>query len=250
MCSYSCLGKGYKGNVGIMNYYSHHIGDFNNATRHLTRLERLLYREAIELYYDTETQLTLDFDKLSRRLLANSEEEKEALKAVLDEFFTKTDDGYFNDRCDKEITKYQSFAEAGKRGAAIRWDKGSDRGANRGANATPIATNNHKPITNNQEILLGDEKPIASKSKGKVLSNDWVLPKAWGEWAKTEKPNFSNEQIRLIAETFKDHWLANANQANAKKSDWEATWRNWVRRQTTPPVINQITEPSWARGMI
>lgn len=97
---------------------------------------------------------------------------------------------------------------------------------------------------------LGDEKPIASKSKGKVLPNDWVLPKAWGEWAKTEKPNFSNEQIRLIADIFKDHWLSNSNQANAKKSDWEAAWRNWIRKQTTPPTPPQSSQPDWAKGMI
>ena len=28
-----------------MNFYQHHIGDFNNATRHLTRLERSIYRD-------------------------------------------------------------------------------------------------------------------------------------------------------------------------------------------------------------
>ncbi|MCY3212700.1 DUF1376 domain-containing protein, partial [Acinetobacter baumannii] len=27
-----------------MNYYQHHIGDFNNATRHLSLIERAIYR--------------------------------------------------------------------------------------------------------------------------------------------------------------------------------------------------------------
>lgn len=115
----------------------------------------------------------------------------------------------------------------------------------RKSNAVDTDTDTEQNINN-----LGDEKPIASKSKGKVLSNDWVLPKAWGEWAKTEKPNFSNEQIRLIADIFKDHWLSNSNQANAKKSDWEAAWRNWIRKQTTPPAPQQSSQPDWAKGMI
>ena len=47
-----------------MNFYKKHIGDFNNATRHLTRVERSLYSDAIELYYDTESVLTSDIKKL------------------------------------------------------------------------------------------------------------------------------------------------------------------------------------------
>jgi len=47
-----------------MNYYPHHIGDFNSATRHLTRIERSVYRDLIELYYDTEAPLSRDVDKL------------------------------------------------------------------------------------------------------------------------------------------------------------------------------------------
>jgi hypothetical protein len=116
----------------------------------------------------------------------------------------------------------------------------------RNAPVTPLDTDTDTEQNINN---LGDEKPIASKSKGKSLPNDWVLPKAWGEWAKTEKPNFSNEQIRLIADIFKDHWLSNSNQANAKKSDWEAAWRNWIRKQSVPPT-QQSSQPDWAKGML
>jgi hypothetical protein len=63
---------------------------------------------------------------------------------------------------------------------------------------------------------------------GTRLPADWVLPKVWGTWA-LENSNLSESQIRLEAEKFKDHWLANANQRNGKKSDWLAAWRNWVR---------------------
>lgn len=66
-----------------MNHYPHHIGDFNNATRHLTRVERALYRDMIELYYDTEQPLNSDVSKIARRVLASSEEEKHALVLVL-----------------------------------------------------------------------------------------------------------------------------------------------------------------------
>jgi uncharacterized protein YdaU (DUF1376 family) len=114
-----------------VNFYQKHIGDFNNATRHLTRVERSLFSDAIELYYDTEKPLTSDFDRLARLLLANSDEEKNALKQVLGEFFTLTDEGYFNKRCNEEIVKYQAFkdsrSKAGKASAEQRAIKNSTR---------------------------------------------------------------------------------------------------------------------------
>ena len=53
-----------------MKHYPHHIGDFDKATRHLTRIERSVYRDLIDLYYDTEQRLTLDVAALCRRIIA------------------------------------------------------------------------------------------------------------------------------------------------------------------------------------
>lgn len=76
--------------------------------------------------------------------------------------------------------------------------------------------------------------PSASAKKtGTTLPGDWILPKAWGEWALTEKPGLKAEDIRRMAENFKDFWCANSNRAMAKKADWLATWRVWVRNQQT-----------------
>ena len=110
-----------------MNHYPHHIGDFNNATRHLTRVERSLYRDLIDLYYDTEHPLNSDITKIARRVLATTNEEREALVLVLEEFFVIQDDGWHNSRCDAEIAKYQGQIEqasrAGKASAAKRYGK-------------------------------------------------------------------------------------------------------------------------------
>jgi uncharacterized protein YlbG (UPF0298 family) len=87
------------------------------------------------------------------------------------------------------------------------------------------------------DLLIADnvaEKKSAPSKKGHPLPNDWKLPKAWGDWALSDRPEFTVEQIKRIAESFRDHWIANANQANAKKSDWEAAWRNWFRKQHAP----------------
>lgn len=114
-----------------MHYYPHNIPDFNNGTRHLTRVERSVYRDAIEMYYDTESPLPSDdFDRLARLLLCRSEEEKGALQLVLDDFFQLRDGAYHHERCDSEIEKYRTSieakAKAGKASADARRRKKDD----------------------------------------------------------------------------------------------------------------------------
>lgn len=107
-----------------MNHYPHHIGDFNSATRHLTFVERALYRELLDLYYDTERPLNADVSKIARRVLAHTEELRQALDVVLEEFFVLADDGWHNERCDREIAAFHSKQEqqsrAGRASAAKR----------------------------------------------------------------------------------------------------------------------------------
>lgn len=92
-----------------MNHYPHHIGDFNTATRHLSRLERAVYRDALDMYYDTEAPLDGgDFDRLAKRLLCRDADEVAALQFVLEEFFEQQDDGtWAHHRCDREIAKFK-----------------------------------------------------------------------------------------------------------------------------------------------
>ena len=163
-----------------MNFYPHHISDFNNATRHLTRVERSVYRDAIELYYDAESVLTSNFERLSKRLLCVSDEEKEALKAVLDEFFELHDDGYYHERCDLEIEKYRANssakARAGKASAEARRKKKKARNKQKSTGVEQVLNTaitkreqnltNQEPITNNQEpientcpVLVSTEPP-------------------------------------------------------------------------------------------
>lgn len=107
-----------------MKHYPHHIGDFDRATRHLTRIERSVYRDLIELYYDTEQQLTLDVQALCRRIIARTNEESTAVEQVLNEFFTKTPTGWYHARCEQEIEAYRANnsqrARAGKASAEAK----------------------------------------------------------------------------------------------------------------------------------
>ena len=139
-----------------MHYYQFHIGDYASHTRHLSIHEDLAYRRLLDFYYLHEQPIK--HRDIARQI--NMREFEQDVLTVLEEFFLSTDAGFINPRADLEIAKYKEFSEAGKRGAAKRW--GSNGEANSPPNATPIATNNHKPITNNQEPIIKEGKPSLS----------------------------------------------------------------------------------------
>jgi len=167
-----------------MNYYPHHIGDFNNATRHLTRIERSIYRDLIELYYDTEKPLTDDIEMICRRILADDEIQVYAVQSILREYFTLTEKGYENARCNEIIKEYKRNAKnkskAGKASAIARKarknkektlltdDQHVFNECSTGVrNQEPITkTNNQKPLTKESQNTIGDisdEKSPRSK---------------------------------------------------------------------------------------
>lgn len=161
-----------------MNYYPHHIGDFNSATRHLTRIERSVYRDLIDLYYDTEERLTLDFNALCRLIIARSDEERTAVEQVLNEFFTQTDQGWFHARCDEEIQRYQANiaakSVAGKASAARRAQKTAKKPNASTTTVKPTMDGETTPVeqplnecATNQEPITNNQEPVKEKTKQK-----------------------------------------------------------------------------------
>ena len=51
-----------------MNYYEHHIGDYAEATAHLTFIEDATYSRLIRKYYATENKTTTAGDKKDEQL--------------------------------------------------------------------------------------------------------------------------------------------------------------------------------------
>jgi uncharacterized protein YdaU (DUF1376 family) len=113
-------------------------------------IEDLAYRRLLDHYYLHEAPIK---QRDIARQIGMRDHEQEVL-TVLDEFFISAEDGFIHPRADAEIAKFKEFAEAGKRGAAKRWAKGGDGEAISPPNAPPIATINHKPITNNQDTYI------------------------------------------------------------------------------------------------
>lgn len=223
-----------------MHFYPHNIADFNNATRHLTRVERSVYRDAIEHYYDTESALTKDFKSLSKRLLCFTEEEKEALKTVLSEFFTETDEGFFHERCNAEILKYRANtsakAKAGIASAAKRKQKSTDVEHVLNECKTDVQlTNNHKPITNNQETITNKNNIVVFEKQNDFDVFWQRYPKKVGKQAafnawKKNKPRIDDVMFALSWQIESEQWT----KQNGSFIPNPATYLNQGRWQDEP----------------
>ena len=144
-----------------MHFYQFHIGDYKSHTHHLSLTEDLAFRRLLDHYYLHEVPIK---QRDIARQIGMRDNEQDVL-TVLDEFFVSTEAGYINPRADEEISKYRKFSEDGKKGAAMRWQKPPNGEANSPPNATPMATNNQEPITNNQDTYIcpPDGEPALAK---------------------------------------------------------------------------------------
>lgn len=67
-------------------------------------------------------------------------------------------------------------------------------------------------------------------NRGSRLPVDFVLPEDWISFCQTERKDLVPAKV---FEEFKDYWTA-LPAGKGTKTDWTATWRNWVRRQSAP----------------
>lgn len=91
-----------------MHYYKFDVSAWWLHTAHLTLEEEAVYLRLVNLYYDTEQPIPVETQTVSRRLRLGNDD---IVKSVLAEFFTLTDEGWRNKRCDEELAAFHAKAE-------------------------------------------------------------------------------------------------------------------------------------------
>ena len=206
-----------------MHYYQFHIGDYLRDTAHLTLEEDATYRRLLDLYYESESPISSNFDLVARKIRSK----KTLVSQLLSEYFIETPQGYAHTRVEAELKAYHDMVNGGKKGAAKRWHKGDDgqgiptpsAGDGLGI-ATGMLTMNHEPIT------INHKETKTRSTKGSRLSLE-MLPDDWRAWTTQHDISLNAGEI---FETFRDYWIAQPG-SKGVKLDWFATWRNWVKRQ-------------------
>ena len=155
-----------------MHYYKFNIADWALHTAHLNLYEEAIYFRLINYYYDTEKPIPLDLEKLSRRL--RLEYSTGDLDTVINEFFTKTADGYEHKRCEEILKDYRKTIKKnrvnGSKGGRPRLDAALQAVEEKPTGL--IVETQIKPTGNpNQEPLTTNHKPLTNNQKDNPLSS-------------------------------------------------------------------------------
>jgi len=93
------------------------------------------------------------------------------------------------------------------------------------------------------EVLLRSDEPKRKKeAQGSRLDRDWQLPDGWRDWTRVTFPQTTAERVVAEADTFRDYWISAPGQ-KGRKADWEATWRNWCRRNLATAPLRPNAQP-------
>ena len=71
------------------------------------------------------------------------------------------------------------------------------------------------------------KKKVRTEARASRLAADWQPSEEDLLFCKNERPDLD---AMKVATEFRDYWIAVAGE-KGRKTDWAATWRNWVRRQ-------------------
>lgn len=183
-----------------MNYYKHHIGDYDGATSHLSWDEDMAYSRLLRVYYRTEKPLPLDVSATFRLIRAVRPSEKKACSTVLFEFFQKTSEGWVNKRADEEIAKANEKAiknrEVGAKGGRPKITTMVSKNNHDGfvkdkiksevetLSTTPLLHYSNTPLPNIKENKTKEKKtkkPQEAQASCFELP-DWVPVEAWNGW--------------------------------------------------------------------
>lgn len=246
-----------------MNYYQFHIGDFRSGTVNMSRNARWIYRDMLDIYYDTESPLPSDIETLLDMLGVDSDAERLIVERHLKFKFELSEDGYRHAVCDKVVSEYRLKAdvarENGKRGGRPKSSKIKPNGLGSGSvsvangnqensglqtNQEPLTTN-QEPETNNQQSA---ENPAADKRRNWVrelvkLGVTENHAKDWLEVRKAKKAKMTDTALEGVQ---REAEIAGITLGEAVKIAAERSWQgfkaSWLRSdQTKNPGITKHT---------
>jgi uncharacterized protein YdaU (DUF1376 family) len=158
-----------------LNYFEHHIGDYDADTAHLSWVEDMAYTRLMRLYYRKELPIPVDVAEACRLVRAQSREQRAAVESVLREFFSLAADGWHQKRCDADIGRYQKKVahnqEVGKLGGRPKKSGTQVKPVNNpgGFPDEPKPNPLQSPDTNHSEAIASGGKPPADADPAELI---------------------------------------------------------------------------------
>jgi|LGVF01.2.fsa_nt_gb uncharacterized protein YdaU (DUF1376 family) len=215
-----------------MHYYKFNIADWAKDTSHLSLKEEAIYFRLINFYYDHEKPIPIKTQSVLRKLRMG--DESETVEIILDEFFTKTPDGWTHSRCDKLVAEYQKRADANRKNGKL--------GGRNKNNDLPKATglsmgNEENPDGSEKEPTLVNHKPLTTNHKPRTI---FTPPSADDAQSYFQERGFGEKGV---GQKFVNHYEANGWMRGKNKiKDWKACVRTWCGNMKPVPSASKPIE--------
>ena len=206
-----------------MIWYKFHLGDYITHTTHLSDAEDLAYRRLLDLYYMSEKLIPLNTESVARKIRIDLD----ITESVLGEFFEKTENGYFNHRCDAEVAKYQAQVATNQRLGKLG-----------GRPKKTESVSESEPKVNPKKIQIKNINTISSQATTSRFDD------FWSTWPtskrKVAKSTCEAKWLKLKLDTVADKILANVNALKGSEQ-WTTGFE--------PAPLTYINQRRWEDGV-
>ena len=214
-----------------MYYYTFNIGDYQSHTGHLDPLEDIAYRRMIDWCYLHQKPLPDDTGKIGR--LIRMPDNLAVIRDILNEFFTLTPEGWWQQRIEEEIARYEEKREqASRAGKASAERRLNGRLTERSTGVQP--TNNQEPITKNQV-----------KKTAAAVPPEGVSQSVWEDFLqlrKVKKAPMTNAALAgIMREAEKAKWTLEQAISECCARGWTGFKADWVAERLP---VGTMTTPS------
>jgi uncharacterized protein YdaU (DUF1376 family) len=234
-----------------VNYYERHIGDYLKDTAHLSLLEHGVYGRLLDLYYTREQPIPEE--QVMRLVGARSDEDKFAVRDVLNEFFTRDGDVWRHARCDRELERYRGKQEKAKASAHARWNKPSNADAMRThsegtadgmlpvtSNQTPDTIVDTQPAAVVETPRVSPDEPKAKTISLKTLVAEGVDPQHAQDWLTIRRQKKAPLTATAWDSIKREASAARITPAEAVKiaaeNGWQGFKASWLERVAAQPT--------------
>ena len=213
-----------------------YVADYLADTAHLTAAQSGAYLHLIMAYWRAGGPLRLDDGALARTARMTPTEWSEAAGVVL-AFFRQEDGALHHGRIEHELADAAAMYEARRKRTEAATAARAARNVT--TNVTSDVTNNvtltqpqpQPPFPTERDTV---EVPLSSGGSGGTRAEradrGTRLP---ADWSPTEDDRAFAAGLGVAVEreaaSFRDYWTSKPG-ADGRKTNWSATWRNWVRR--------------------
>ena len=209
-------------------YFAMYPTDYEAKTSHLSLEEDGAYNRLLRLMWMTPgCSLPDDPAWIARRMRIDAGAFDRVVAPLIAEFMKRIGGRVISPRLREEYEKadetYKLRSLAGKKGGRPKVIDNKANDTKAGLSRAKAGPKQPEPEPEEEREAIASPK----KTRGSRISATWFLPKDWGVWATGE--GMDDLSVRREADRFADYWRGVAG-AKGVKLDWQATWRNWVRK--------------------